>query len=124
MRGIIVLLHDLVLEVWLNLFSSSNIEKNVLSSSYLSQHFPVISIPVQGHVLVQDPQGVLFKDGCDVHCALHCRDWLVEDSIHKQNPLFRGCTCRTENSITLNQQVDVYAACGLAMIHLHNDSAF
>lgn len=63
---------------------------------------------------------MLFKDGCDVHGALHCEDWLVEDPIRKQNPLLGRCTCRTENNITLKKQVDVCVACGLAVILLPN----
>lgn len=57
-----------------------------VSSSYLSEHVPAVGVPVQGQVLVQDPQSMLFKDGCDVHSALHRGDGLVEDGVHKDQP--------------------------------------
>ena len=69
-----------------------------VSSSYLSEHVPAVGIPVQGQVLVQDPQSMLFKDGCDVHSALHRGDGLVEDGVHKDHSLFWGRTCRTEKN--------------------------
>lgn len=62
--------------------------------SDLSQHPSVVGLPVHGQVLVQDPQGVLFKDGCDVGGALHRRHRLREDAVHKDHPLFRGGPCK------------------------------
>lgn len=64
--------------------------------SYLSQHPSVVCLPVQGQIFTQDPKSVLFKDGRDVHRALHCRDGLVEDAVHKEHPLFWGRTWKKE----------------------------
>lgn len=60
------------------------------SRSHLSKHPPAVSIPVEGQVLVQDSQSVLFEDGCDVHRALHSRDRLAEHTVHENHPFLRG----------------------------------
>lgn len=93
-----------------------------VSSSYLSEHVPAVGVPVQGQVLVQDPQSMLFKDGCDVHSALHRGDGLVEDGVHKDHSLFWGRTCRTEKkrSLSANKQVGFPVASSWFATHLHS----
>ena len=79
-----------------------------VSSSHLSEHVPAVGVPVQGQVLVQDPQSMLFKDGCDVHSALHRGDGLVEDGVHKDHSLFWGRACRRERKRKKKRSLSAY----------------